>query len=114
MSVSRKIALAAVIYIGYQLLTNKKYDGLRSDILKEYDKVKPSFISTLDDVHTYLTIPKDVGDESIRMRIDTEIKLLKEKIKKIDTTKAAEKTNKIISTVSDVVSESFTKFKKKK
>jgi hypothetical protein len=114
MSATKKIALAALVYIGYQLLTNKKYNGLRKDILKEYDKVKPSIIDTLDDLHTYLTIPKDVSDESTRIRIDTEIELIKEKIKNINTNKVADKTNKIITMVSENVGKSFTNLKKKK
>ncbi|MDR0675348.1 MAG: hypothetical protein LBF36_03750 [Mycoplasmataceae bacterium] len=114
MSISRKIALAAVIYIGYQLLTNRKYEGLRRDILKEYDRAQPSIISALDDIHTYLTIPKDVSDESIRIRMDAEIELIKEKIKRIDATKAAEKTNKVITILSDNITKSFANLKKKK
>jgi hypothetical protein len=114
MGVTKKIALATLVYVGYQLLTNKKYDSLRKDILKEYEKAKPSIISTLDDVHMYLTIPKDVSDETTRIRIDNEIELIKEKIRNINPTKMADKTNKIITVVSDSVSKSLTNLKKKK
>jgi hypothetical protein len=114
MSVTKKIALAAVIYVGYQLLTNKKYDSLRKDIFKEYIKAKPSILNTLDDVHTYLTVPKDVSDETMRIRIDSEIELIKEKIKKIDVTKVADRTNKVIIAVGDNISKTIITHKKKK
>jgi hypothetical protein len=114
MSIAKKIALSAVVYIGYQLLTNKKYDGLRKEILSEYENAKPSLLSTLDDLHTYLVVPKDVNDETVRIRIDAEIENLKQKIKQIDAAKAAEKTNKIVTSVADNVSKSLSTLKKKK
>ncbi|MDR1234995.1 MAG: hypothetical protein LBJ97_02810 [Mycoplasmataceae bacterium] len=114
MSVTKKIALAAVIYIGYQLFTNKKYDDLRRTIFKEFEKTKPKIIETLDDVHTYLTVPKDASDETFRIKIDKEIQLLKDKIKNIDTAKVANKANKIIETTNDAVSKSLNNLRKRK
>jgi hypothetical protein len=114
MSLTKKIVLATAIYVGYQLLTNKKYYSLRKDILKEYEKTKPSIINTLDNVHTYLTIPKDVSDETTRIKIDKEIELIKEKIKSLDAAKIADRTNKVITTVGDSIGKSLTNLKKKK
>ncbi|MDR3330625.1 MAG: hypothetical protein LBS76_05175 [Mycoplasmataceae bacterium] len=114
MGAAKKIAFAAVIYAGYQLLTNKKYAGLRKQILEGYEETQPSIVHALDDIHTYLSVPKDVSDETMRIKIDDEIEQIKAKIKSIDSKKAAEKTNQIISTAIDYGTKSIHAIKRKK
>ncbi|MDR1991768.1 MAG: hypothetical protein LBP70_03520 [Mycoplasmataceae bacterium] len=114
MSLAKKIVLGALVYIGYQILTNKKYNGLCKQIVKEFKENKFTVIKVLDDVHTYLSVPKDIGDETVKIKIDTEIKLLKQKIMNMDAEKIASQTNKIITTVADSISNSLTSTKKRK
>ncbi|MDR3257488.1 MAG: hypothetical protein LBT17_01700 [Mycoplasmataceae bacterium] len=114
MGAAKKIAFAAVIYAGYQLLTNKKYAGLRKQILSGYEEMQPTIVHTLDDIHTYLSVPKDVSDEATRIKIDDEIAQLKAKIKAIDSGKVAEKTNQMITNALDSTTKSINAIKRKK
>jgi hypothetical protein len=113
MGIAKKIAIGGLIYITYQLLTNKKYEHLRKDILNEYKKNKSTILETLDSVHTYLTIPKEVSDETVRIKIDQEIELLKEKIRNLNTTKLANKTGEIIESVGNNIAQTIFSKKRK-
>jgi hypothetical protein len=114
MSAIKKIALATVVYVGYQLLNNKKYENLRKDVYARYKDLEPIINENLDSVHNYLSVPKNVSDETVRIRIDEEINLIKEKIRLIDAKKVAENTNRVISTIIEKTSSSLTELKKRK
>ncbi|MDR0739699.1 MAG: hypothetical protein LBF00_02385 [Mycoplasmataceae bacterium] len=114
MGIAKKLAFASVVYITYQLLTQKKYEHLRKTIFNEYKKNKSNILDTLDSVHTYLTIPKEMPDETVRIKIDQEIELLKEKIRDLNVTKLANGASQIIEGINDSISKTLLNKKKQK
>ncbi|GHU48977.1 hypothetical protein FACS1894218_7120 [Bacilli bacterium] len=96
MGVAKALGLSVLIYIGYQIATNKKYTDLKTSILNGLENNKDKIIGKLDDAHVYLTLPKDAGSDKARLAIDKEIDNLKKIISNIDAKNTAKRTNDII------------------
>ncbi|MDR0825785.1 MAG: hypothetical protein LBM72_00795 [Mycoplasmataceae bacterium] len=105
MGIGKTLGLTALIYIGYQIVTNKKYDSLKSSLLSGFEANKEEIIGKLDDAHVYLTLPKEGGSDKARLAIDEEIDNLKKIINSIDAKKVAKRTNNIIDDVIKKVAE---------
>ncbi|GHU31155.1 hypothetical protein FACS1894166_02100 [Bacilli bacterium] len=99
MGLTKTLGLTALIYIGYQIATNKKYANLKTSILSGFEANKDSIIGKLDDAHVYLTLPKEGGSDKARLAIDEEIEALKQIINGIDAKDAAKRTNNLIDNV---------------
>jgi hypothetical protein len=114
MSVTKKVITGALVYIGYQILTNKKYASYRKELIDAYTRNKDHIIDSLDNVSLYLNTPTDAGNEINRIKIDNEINKIKEKLLNFDDHKIAEHVVDTVTKATDIVTDSLKKINAKK
>jgi hypothetical protein len=107
MSISRKVITGSLLYMGYQILTNKKYSGYRKTLSDAYTESKDQIINSLDSIGIYLSTPTDVGSEVNRIKIDNEIKKIKMKLLSLDDKKTADRVVEAIGKGTDVIVETL-------
>jgi hypothetical protein len=114
MSVTKKVITGTLLYIGYQVLTSKKYAGYRKELIDAYTRNKNNIIDSLDNISLYLNTPTDAGTEVNRIKIDNQINKIKEKLLNFDEQKIAEHAVDGVAKATDIIADSLKNIKTKK
>ncbi|MDR2823175.1 MAG: hypothetical protein LBV37_01425 [Mycoplasmataceae bacterium] len=114
MSAINKLTSALALYVGYQILTKKKYSGLKHQLIEEFGRSKTNIIDFLDKMDLYLTVPKNIDVDKNRIAIEDEIRKLKRRVNAIDTDKVAKQVTDLAATSADIVVDHINRIKKNK